>query len=259
MHKRHEIKKIGFYDSGLGGLFVMQRVQKKFPNYEYVFLADEKNLPYGDKSVEDLLVFARSCITHLIEVDNCDVIVIACNTLSATVYESLADEFKASHPHVLLLDVISPTLDFLEEDTHFSVFGTPRTIESHMYKNGIIERFPDARVDEYSTLELASMIERHEDPTAYITDLHTKVHAENHTIILGCTHYGVILDIFRKIFEKSYIVTQDEIVLDMLCFILHASDGAGAVSVYVTKESPVFASYTKDWFPDTIPQLVVVD
>lgn len=168
MTNAHAIKRIGFYDSGLGGLFVMRRVQKKFPICMFFWL-NEKNLPYGDKSIGELLVFSRACVSYLLDIEKCDVVMIACNTLSSTVFVTLESEYRVSHPDVLLLDVISPTLDFLKEDTHFSIFGTPRTIESHVFTDGIIERFPSVCVDEYSMLELASMIERREDPTHYIT------------------------------------------------------------------------------------------
>ncbi len=250
MTNAHAIKRIGFYDSGLGGLFVMRRVQKKFPNYDYVFLADEKNLPYGDKSISELLVFARACVSYLLDIEKCDVVMIACNTLSSTVFATLESEYRVSHPDVLLLDVISPTLDFLKEDTHFSIFGTPRTIESHVFTDGIIERFPSVRVDEYSMLELASMIERREDPTHSITAMSRQVFQEPHTLVLACTHYGIILDVFQKVFKKSYIVSQDTIVVDMLCFILHSGGNAGSIVLYSTKENKVFNTYAHEWFPE---------
>lgn len=254
MHKPHTIKKIGFYDSGLGGLFTMQAVVAKFPAYDYVFLADEKNLPYGDKAVSELLGYARQCLDFLIIQEHCDVILFACNTLSATVYETLSLEYRKSHPEVLLLDVISPTIDFLEEDSHFSVFATPRTIESHIYKNELLERFPKTHVDEYAALQLASIIEERKDATEYLTSFVSGVHKKPHTIVLGCTHYGIVLDTFKKVFGEAYTyITQNEIIVDMFSFILHHdTTKSGGRTIYTTKENPVLTAYAQVWFPSCV-------
>jgi glutamate racemase len=94
-HKQHTVKKIGFYDSGIGGMFLMSHVRKTFPAYDYVFFGDEANLPYGSKSVTELIPIARTCIDYLFDKENCDVVVIACNTMSAVAYPTLSLEYKS--------------------------------------------------------------------------------------------------------------------------------------------------------------------
>ncbi len=258
--KAHVIKKVGFYDSGLGGLFVMSEVHKKFPNYDYVFLADEQNLPYGTKTVEELGVIARTCLDFLIEKEQCDVIVVACNTLSATVFEPLETEYKAKFPHVLLLDVITPTIDELDSDAHFSVFGTPRTILSHIYKNAILERFPDTVVDEYQAPELASLIEAGADTESYIRTFEKEVSHKPHTCILACTHYGLVAEVFKKVYPQfTTIVTQHVIVADLLSFILHVpakDEEQKQVKICTTRDNPVFGQCVTAWFNGSTTQVI---
>jgi glutamate racemase len=253
------INKIGFYDSGLGGLFVMNEVYKKFPNYEYVFLADEKNLPYGSKTVTELMVIAQRCLDFLIEKEGCTVVVIACNTLSATVYETLEAQYKKRFPHVLLLDIITPTVDSLDPQNHYSIFGTPRTVLSHIYTDSILHRFPEACVDEYEAPELASLIEHNEDTENYIRSFENEVYARPHTCILACTHYGLVEHVFKKIYPQCTFVTQVSVMVNLLSFILHApvqGETSQSIVVYSTHDSPIFAEYTAQWFVGVHPVIV---
>lgn len=254
------IKKIGFYDSGLGGLFVMSHVARAFPNYTYIFLADEKNLPYGTKTVEALYEYAKSCLDFLIDQKECDIVVIACNTLSATVYERLVNEYRVSHPNVLLIDMITPTIDTLPEDTHYSVFGTLRTIESHVYQKGIQERFPNSTVGEYATIELATLIEKKQDTHEYLKSFKKQIGGDPHTCVLACTHYGLIEDVFKEIYPHTAFITQHAIMLDLLKFILHReSKELGEVSILTTQENPIFTEYAQEWFQGSTSVVVTVE
>ncbi len=251
-HTRHEIKKIGFYDSGIGGLFLMSHVRTLFPGYEYVFLGDEKNLPYGSKSSTELIPIARHCIEYLFEQEHCDVVVIACNTMSAVAYPTLSAEYAQKYKDKLLIDIITPTVDMLDPDTVFSVFGTERTITSHLYRDSIIDRFPDTAVHEYEAKELAPLIEAGTDVTTYLESFKKNIHPANHTCILACTHYGVVLDTFQKVFPQfGPIICQHTVIVDLLKFILHQDAGASQnlCTVYTTKHNAVFTQYCQTWFP----------
>lgn len=258
-HKRHTIKKIGFYDSGLGGLFVMSHVQKAFALYDYTFLADEKNLPYGEKTHKELLEIARRCITFLIVEEKCDVVMIACNTLSATVYTTLEQEFKNTYPDVLLLDIITPTIDALPEAHEYVVFGTSRTIESHIYKNEIAKVYADSYVTEITTKDLASLIEKKESPKAYLTSFSELVPKNHATCILACTHYGLEREVFKKVFPFfDSIISQETIALNLFKFILHNNviETQPQVVIYTTQKNPIFENYAKDWFEKSTVQVI---
>lgn len=249
MNNTHSIKKIGFYDSGLGGLFVMSKLYKEFPNYDYVFLADEKNLPYGEKEYKDLYSLASKSISFLIEKEKCDIVVVACNTLSSTVFPELEKEFKEKFKDVLLIDVVSPTVDSLKIDSNYTVFGTPRTILSHVYKKEIQNIFKDKNVCEVETRELASLIEKKENVLSYLESIKKNVDVKSDVCILGCTHYGLVLDDFKKVFPQfKEFVIQDTVVLDLFRFMLHKEDRIGEVVIYTTKKTEVFDEFSKSWF-----------
>lgn len=260
-NKVHSIKKIGVYDSGLGGLFLLSYLWKAFPNYEYVFLGDEKNLPYGSKPIPELLTIAKKNIEYLFEKENCDVVVIACNTLSATVYPLIVDEYTKNYPDKMLVDIISPTIDTLAEDSVFSVFGTERTISSHVYREGIHTRFPESIVHEYQTSELATLIEENKNTEIYLSSFKKDIHPDDHTCIFACTHYGIIHDSFEKVFPQfGPIICQHTILVDYMKFFLHIEPGAslGKCTLYVTQENPVFTKYAKEWFSGLEPQVLIV-
>lgn len=260
-HTRHEIKKIGVYDSGLGGLFLMSHLRKAFPAYDYTFLGDEANLPYGSRSVEELQSIARKCIDYLFEKESCDVVVIACNTISTAVYPLIAKEYAERHPGKLLVDIVTPTIDTLDEDSVFSVFGTERTVASHVYRDEIKKRFPDALVHEYAMHDLAMMIEESKDPTSYLENFKHDVHPASHTCILACTHYGIAAEVFHQVFPQfAPLVCQHTVLVDLMHFILHhdKTTAAGTCTILVTKGSPIFDSYTRTWFDTSAAKVVEV-
>lgn len=251
--KQHYIKKIGIYDSGLGGLFVLAGLYKEFPNYQYVFIGDEKNLPYGSKDIETLFGYARDCLDFLFEKQKCDVVIIACNTLSATVYETLVLEYSKKFPDQLLIDIITPTITSLSEDSHFSVFGTERTVTSHIYKKLIQESFKTSSVDEFATIELASLIEKKLPVLEYLKSFKEKVLSTKHTCILACTHYGLVQKEFEQIYPKNSFVCQQKIMLDYMKFFLHPGPAQkNNLSIFITKDNPVFDLYAQEWFGNTI-------
>jgi glutamate racemase len=250
---KHSIQKIGVYDSGLGGLFVLSKIYEHFPGYDYVFIGDEKNLPYGSKSIEELFTYARSCLDFLFTKEKCDVVIIACNTLSATVYETLQKEYAKTHRDQLLIDVITPTIDALSEASSFVVFGTPRTVDSHIYKNEVSKKFSKAEIQECATPMLASLIEAKEDTTSYISSFKGQISNHSAVGILACTHYGLVENTFKEVFPNfSTIIKQDVILLDLMRFILNPKKEHGSISVYVTKTNPIFDTYTKEWFNSSV-------
>lgn len=255
----HEIKKIGVYDSGLGGLFVLSKLYKVFPGYDYVFIADEKNLPYGTKTIDELFVCARKCIDFLFNQEKCDIVIIACNTLSATVYETLQNEYRNSHKDQLLIDIITPTIDSIHQSDSYVVFGTPRTVESHLYRDELQKRFPKSIVVEFPTTELASLIEKKQDTVSYLSSIKEKISLNPTSCIFGCTHYGIVENSFKKVFPFfKKIVRQDTVLIDLMRFMLQENKKEnGKVIIFSTALSVVFGEYAKEWFGDnTIVNLI---
>ena len=133
--------KIGFFDSGLGGLTIMSAVIKKLPQYDYEFYGDTANLPYGDKSEEEIFNLTKRGIDNLFK-KNCLLIIVACNTASAETLRELQNNYLIkNYPERKILGVIIPTIETLKEEEiqHAILIGTNRTINSKKYDLELIK------------------------------------------------------------------------------------------------------------------------
>lgn len=195
---------IGIFDSGVGGLTVASAVQHQLPNESIVYFGDTVHLPYGDKS--ETAIQEYSCgITEFLLNHDAKVVLIACNSASASAYELLKQRFGQ---RVLVVDVINPVVDYVASQ-HYSkigVIGTKRTISSGTYSEKIKRVSPSTDVVSMATPLLVPMIEE-----GYIFDdisnTILKAYLSDNTLngidalILGCTHYPIIKNQIRKIFN----------------------------------------------------------
>ena len=181
--------RIGVFDSGLGGINVLSCLINKYPNNEYVYFGDTKNLPYGDKTKEELMKLACDAIDFLIT-KKVELIVIACGTISSNCYNELKEKYN-----VPLYDIISPTIKYLENSklNKIGVIGTKRTIESKIFningKNILMKATPN----------LVPIIENNmvmENKDTIIADL--KCFTNYDLLVFGCTHYPVLKSVIEK-------------------------------------------------------------
>lgn len=215
--------KIGLFDSGIGGLNVLKECLKKYPNNTYYYYGDTKNVPYGNKDRETLLNLSLKII-HFFEEKKVDLIIIACGTISSTCYELLKKSTK-----IPMVDIISPTLNFLQDRSFSSVlvFGTKRTIESHIFKNKLGET-----CIEVATPEFVPMIENSKIEPSII-----KNYLENYktisALVLGCTHYPILKEEFKKYLNKSTCIIDMGVCLVNSLSLLNI--GVSSVHLYFTK------------------------
>ena len=141
--------KIGLFDSGIGGLNVLKEFINAYPNNIYIYYGDTLNVPYGEKTKEELFDLS-SKIVNFFEEKEVDLIVIACGTVSSTCLEKLR-----SITSIPIFDIISPTINYLKKKNlnGILVFGTKRTIDSHIFKDNI------NNVIEVKTPEFVIMLE----------------------------------------------------------------------------------------------------
>ena len=149
-------KKIGVYDSGVGGLTVYEKLKKLMPNENYIYYGDLKNQPYGEKTKEQLIQYAEDIFKFFIEKDvKC--IVMACNTTSAIAYEALKDKYDIKvYP---IVQSCANVLSLLEIE-RLGVFATPVTINSHIYKNEIYKYNKEMQVFELACLNGLKLLNR---------------------------------------------------------------------------------------------------
>ena len=198
--------RIGVFDSGIGGINVLSCLIKKYPNNEYIYYGDTKNLPYGDKTKDELLTLACDAIDFLLT-KNVDIILIACGTISSNCYDELKKRY-----HIPIYDIITPTITYLKESNYnkIGVIGTKRTIESNIFnvenKNILMKETPSF----VPIIENNQIIEKENDI------IHELLCFKNYDIlVLGCTHYPLLKNIIE---EKLDIKTLDmgEVLADRI-------------------------------------------
>lgn len=199
---------IGVFDSGVGGLTVVREIQKLLPDEDIVYLGDTANLPYGDKS-EDIVRTYSIANTEFLLRFNIKVLVVACNTAS-----SVALGYLKSHYRIPIIGVIEPAAKgatYATRNHKVGVIGTNRTIKSNVYAETL------NRLD--STLQISSrpcplfvpLIEENfidHDATRLIAREYLKEFQECgvDTLILGCTHYPLIMPALAEILPGVKLV-----------------------------------------------------
>ncbi len=250
---------IGIFDSGLGGLLVLKHLRELMPDYNYVFYGDQAHVPYGEKSIDELLMYSKQALNFLYKEKNCMYVLLACNTTSSNIYDDLKKWVMETFPGKKVFGIVRPTVLSLPEFSKIVVFGTHRTIESHNFKKHIFENFSntnDESVIELELKNLASMIENDQDTFKYLQDFSYRVPNDATTAILGCTHYGLAISSFKSAFPQiKKWVMQEEIIppffknyIDSKPEEKHALATDSSLEIYVSKENPVFSKWKDKWF-----------
>ena len=179
-------------------------IKQILPGESIVYFGDTAHLPYGDKSAESIRQYSRKITEFLLEHD-AKVVLVACNSASASAFDSLKKEFI---DRTILIDVIDPVVEYLStrDFTRIGVIGTKRTISSGTYENKIKKIMPETTVVSLATPLLVPMIEEgfiFDDISnaiirAYLSDPSLK---GIQALILGCTHYPIIKNQISKIFN----------------------------------------------------------
>ena len=195
--------RIGVFDSGLGGVNVLSCLRKKYPNNDYIYFGDTKNLPYGDKSIDELNKLAREAINFLLTKD-VEIIIIACGTVSSTCYNKLKEEYN-----IPIYDIISPTIKYIEESNlnKIGVIGTKRTIESNIFDISGKYVLMKATPSFVPIIENNQIKEKEQEIINELTYF-----VDSDVLILGCTHYPSIKDIINKMHIKT--IDMGEILAD---------------------------------------------
>ena len=181
--------RIGVFDSGIGGINVLSCLIKKYPNNEYIYFGDTENLPYGDKTKEELTKLACKAIDFLLT-KKVELIIIACGTISSNCYLELKEKY-----HIPIYDIISPTIDYLMNSNldKIGVIGTKRTIES-----GIFD-IPSKHILTKATPSFVPIIENNyvdEDKDLIIDKL--ECFRDYDLLVLGCTHYPALKSLIEE-------------------------------------------------------------
>ena len=196
--------RVGLFDSGIGGLTVLKSFLKFHPNNEYCYYGDTIHLPYGEKTKDELYKYSKNIINFLIE-KKVDIIVIACGTVSANLYDVLKKETK-----IPIYSVISELPNYIEEKKYKKtlVMATNATINSHIFKSIL-----NNEVVEVACPKLVPIIESNDySRINQVLDEYLKDINGVDSIVLGCTHYPIIKEYIEKKTNNIDILDMGEIL-----------------------------------------------
>ena len=255
--------KIGVFDSGLGGLVITKSFRDVLPDYDYVYYGDTANVPYGEKTKEEVLTYTIDAMKFLIK-QNCGLIIIACNTATSLALRYLQQRFIPAYaPDVKVLGVVIPTVETALEDNakRIGVLATKATIESHIYKTELLKINRDLDIFEIAAPELVPAIENNDFETAQKFAKQYASQFDNiDSLILGCTHYPLLKTSLRQhCGEKVKIVSQDELMgkklkdyLDRHIEIDICLSREKEVKILVSNEDEKYCQVAKSIFPDIL-------
>lgn len=215
--------KIGLFDSGYGGLTILDKIRSRLPQYDYIYLGDNARTPYGTRSFEVVYQYTWECVNFLFQND-CQLVILACNTASAKALRSIQqNNLPKSYPSRRVLGVIRPTVEAIGEITKSRSVGlvaTEGTIQSNSYALELEKLFPDIMLFGQACPMWVPLIENNEHHSDgadfFVKKYIDALFFDNHqidTLILGCTHYPLLLNkISEAVPHGVHVVTQGEIV-----------------------------------------------
>lgn len=226
-HSHITMGPIGVFDSGYGGLTILEKIREQMPEYDYIYLGDNARAPYGTRSFEVVYEFTLQAVKKLFEL-GCPLVILACNTASAKALRSIQ---QINLPQIddtrRVLGVIRPTAECIgkiSNSSHVGILATNGTIKSGSYPLEIQKLYPHITVTGEACPMWVPLVENNEfnSPGA---DYFIQKHIDNllkkdpliDTIILGCTHYPLLFEKIRQIVPPHiHIIAQGDYVAQSL-------------------------------------------
>ena len=232
MQSDNKLSPIGVFDSGFGGLTILKSLTEELSEYDYIYLGDNARTPYGTRSFETVYQYTLECVKKLFSM-SCQLVILACNTASAKALRSIQQKDLAMiDPDRRVLGVIRPSAEEIGKLTKtgvVGVLGTNGTVQSESYVLEIKKLFPDVNVYQEACPMWVPLVENNEysgDGADYFVQKHLNnlIQRDSRldTIILGCTHYPLLMDKIMKYTPPHInIISQGEIVAKSLKDYLH--------------------------------------
>lgn len=247
---------IGFFDSGVGGLSVYARFRELLPNENTIYFGDLKNLPYGNKTQEELIGFARN-ILDFFKTKNVKAVVIACNTSSALAYDAIKDDYGFKiYPIIQSCAKVISDMNIRK----VGVFATQGTVSSGAYKREITKYNSNIQVKEIACPNWVSIVEGlyadgKEDIKKHMLEMDE---FKPDKIILGCTHYPYLMNILTTFAPKELFIDPAEIFAEFIKSDLNKNDSleVGFEEFYVSASPEAFIKNAELFYKiDTLPKI----
>ncbi|WP_299725287.1 aspartate/glutamate racemase family protein [uncultured Tateyamaria sp.] len=251
---------VGIFDSGLGGLTVMDAVQKRLPEVEFVYLADSANAPYGVRTANNIYDLTCAAVQRLFDA-GCDLVILACNTASAAALRRMQESWVPEDKRVL--GVFVPMIEALTERQwgdnspprevavqHVALFATPATVASRAFQRELAFRAIGVDVEAQAC---GGVVDAIEDGDMILAEALVRSHVDAlkrkmphpQAAILGCTHYPLMQETFQSALgEDVSVYSQADLVGESLADYLerHPDKMGTGTSAYLTSGDAVLVS-----------------
>lgn len=226
--------KLGLIDSGIGQITILNRLREINSDIDYVILADQKNLPFGNKSKAELLEISRRNVDFLIT-KNVNKILFACNTISA----NCLSDIRVLYPNIEIEGIIEKTSELIKDKKYQNVLvlATSATVESNAYYKEL-SKFFNGNIIQRALPDLCDLIESNQSKEIILKYLFDNIHCYNgcvDAIILGCTHYPLVLDKIKEIIDVDIYSSDMAFTADDLI-----GNGSGELTFYCNKNANGF-------------------
>jgi len=218
---------VAMFDSGVGGLTVLHECLVSLPHEDFVYFGDTARFPYGDRTQEELRGFAREVAGLLLE-EGAKLLVVACNSATAAALRDLRSELEG---RVRVVGVVSPESRLAATRTRngkVGVLATRATVASDAYRRALAEAAPEAELHAVACPDLAPLIQRGGEVDEQVVQAVERYcaplrEAGVDTVILGCTHYGLVRPVIQRALGRGVeIVTSGEAIAEEVGRVLAA-------------------------------------
>ncbi|SMX42619.1 glutamate racemase [Actibacterium lipolyticum] len=248
---------VGVFDSGLGGLTVLDAVTKRLPDVPFVYYGDNLHAPYGVRDADDVYNLTTKAVERLWDA-GCDLVILACNTASAAALKRMQENWIPADKRVL--GVFVPLIEALTEREwgdnspprevavkHVALFATPATVSSRAFQRELAFRAVGVDVEAQPCGGLVDAIEQGDE---ILAEALVRSHVEAllrrmpkpEAAILGCTHYPLMETVFQEALgENVSVYSQANLVAESLADYLERHPdmlGAGTESMFLTTGDP---------------------
>jgi len=236
--------KIGVFDSGLGGLTVVQTLNQVIKGAEIFYIADTKNAPYGEKTTEQILQYSLDITKYFIEKHNIDALVVACNTATSAAIKTLREKY----PNLLIVGT-EPALKPAIEQTYtgkVGVLATPATLRGDKYQ-ALVEKLSSSKKVKLFEQACPGLVEHIEKGTLESKEsiamldvwLTSMREVDVDTIVLGCTHYPLASKVIKDMMQREVVLLDSSraIAQRLLTLLLnkgHKNEGELILEFYTT-------------------------
>lgn len=197
------MRKIGVFDSGVGGVSVLKELLKELPNEKYIYFGDSLHAPYGDRSIEEIRQLCIKVSDFLVYEKKVDALVIACNTATGAAMHIMQEKYE-----IPVIGVVRPgakEAKKISKRNCITILATPATVKMGIYKKELLNLDSNLTVQEIPCPHFVKMIEdgwiENDKSDNMIRNYLGFVSKKSDTLVLGCTHYPLI----KKYIEKFYL------------------------------------------------------